>query len=174
MPTVPKTSTEQVLAAARAILEEEGESNLTMQEVARRVGIRGPSLYKRFADRGALFAALEVETFAQLGAAVNAAGDSVMAMVQAYLAFARANPVAYGLLFQAGDPAAAGLAARPVLEKMEALLGDPDEALLRARVLTSFLHGYVLIDAGKGFRLGGDPSQIVAAGLALILPEATR
>ena len=174
MPTVPKTSTAEILAAARTILEEHGEESLTMQAVAHRVGIRGPSLYKRFADKNAILAALDEETFDRIAEALNQSGGSIQDMVAAYLVFARANPVAYRLLFRAGDPVAASRAARPALEKIEALLGDPAEALLRTRVLTSFLHGYLLIDSSQGFRLGGDPDAIVSAGLTLIIPEAVH
>ena len=51
MPTPPKTSTAGIVAAARDLLAKRGVEALTMQSVGERVGVRGPSLYKHFADR---------------------------------------------------------------------------------------------------------------------------
>ena len=58
MPTPERTSTEEIVAAGREILEIAGPSGLTMQAVADRVGVRAPSLYKRVRDRDALHAAV--------------------------------------------------------------------------------------------------------------------
>ena len=51
MPTPSRTSTAQIVAAGRVILEAEGFEGLTMQRVAAAVGVRAPSLYKRVDGR---------------------------------------------------------------------------------------------------------------------------
>ena len=51
MPTPSRTSTAEIVAAGRAILEAEGFEGLTMQRVAAAVGVRAPSLYKRVDGR---------------------------------------------------------------------------------------------------------------------------
>jgi AcrR family transcriptional regulator len=61
-----KTSTAEVVAAARAILEADGPSGVTMQSVAAAVGIRGPSLYKRFPDRLAILSEIEFLVLAEI------------------------------------------------------------------------------------------------------------
>ena len=51
MPTPERTSLDQIVAAARDLLETGGPAGLTMQAVADRVGVRPPSLYKRVRNR---------------------------------------------------------------------------------------------------------------------------
>jgi AcrR family transcriptional regulator len=68
---------EEVVAAARRLLEEEGPGALTMRRLAERLGIKAPSLYKHLADKTALQAAIIAtgleEAAAKFEAAVAAA-----------------------------------------------------------------------------------------------------
>ena len=171
MSAVPKTSDHEIVAAGRAILEELGEQALTMQRVAERVGIRGPSLYKRYADREALLKAIESDTFRELTIHLKQDSHSSMAMVNAYLDFARAHPACYRLLFRSGMPDEARKAVEPLLEILQRFLPRPQDLLVRARLITSFLHGYAMMETAGAFRLGGDPREAIKLGLALILPE---
>ena len=56
-PTPARTNREEIVAAARSLLEEEGLHAVTMANVANRVGVRPPSLYKHVRDRSALISA---------------------------------------------------------------------------------------------------------------------
>src|SRR5690348_7081446 len=47
-----------ILEAARQVMHEEGVAALNLQEVARRVGVRAPSLYEYFPGKMALYDAL--------------------------------------------------------------------------------------------------------------------
>src|SRR5207245_9654426 len=47
-----------ILDAARAVMREEGVAALNLQEVARRVGVRAPSLYEYFPGKAAIYDAL--------------------------------------------------------------------------------------------------------------------
>ena len=53
-PSPARTTSAEILAAGRAVLEDEGLDALTMASVAGRVGIRPPSLYKHVRDRSEL------------------------------------------------------------------------------------------------------------------------
>src|SRR5262249_31789075 len=66
VPAVAKTSRDDVVAAARALLERDGVDGVSMQAIADEVGIRAPSLYKRFADRRAVLAELERVVFGEM------------------------------------------------------------------------------------------------------------
>src|SRR5258708_16229801 len=47
-----------ILEAARQVMREEGVAALNLQEVARRVGVRAPSLYEYFPGKMAIYDAL--------------------------------------------------------------------------------------------------------------------
>jgi AcrR family transcriptional regulator len=64
---------EDALSHAVALMTEEGVGALTVSEVARRMGIRGPSLYKYFPSRSAVYDALFARGLAAEQAAVRAA-----------------------------------------------------------------------------------------------------
>ena len=173
MPAVAKTSRQHILRTAEDLLGQRGEEGVTFLQIAKRCGVKGPSLYKHFPDREALIHELEVRAFAQLGNQLSAAPQSVIGLASAFLSFASLNPGPYSLLFKSGDPSLPTEAIRPVLVLLENILGNREEALTRARVIASFLHGYALMERSGAFRLGGDPAACVAVGLKLIVPEAS-
>jgi AcrR family transcriptional regulator len=67
---------EEALDHAVDLMTEEGVGALTVSEVARRMGIRGPSLYKYFPSRFALYDALFARGLAAEAAAVRGAAES--------------------------------------------------------------------------------------------------
>jgi len=182
MPTPSKTSRDEIVAAARDLIAEFGVEVLTVQAVAERVGVRGPSLYKHFADRSALLREVELTVVADLGSALAAAGRSrdhrtaLRAMAIAYRRFARESPGAYSLIFNLQSADAECQAARrhalePALLRLEALWGDRGLAFTRARILTSFLHGFVSMEAAGAFRMGGNIEEAFFSGIALLLSK---
>jgi AcrR family transcriptional regulator len=64
---------DEALTHAVALMAEDGVGALTVSEVARRMGIRGPSLYKYFPSRHAVYDALFARGLAAQQAAVGAA-----------------------------------------------------------------------------------------------------
>jgi AcrR family transcriptional regulator len=185
MPANPKTSDAEIIAAALALIEEHGPEQLSMLAVAAAVGVRGPSLYKRFADRAALMNAVENYLFRELGAALTEAasgaeGDAgTRAMAFAYRGFAKRHGQAYPLLFSSaatGETATAIRleAARPVLERLQRLTSDPAATLRAARALTAFCHGFVSMEIAAAFHLGGDIDEAFAEGVDLLLAGLNR
>lgn len=179
MPAPERTTTAAIVAAGRAIVEAHGVDALTMQAVADRVGVRAPSLYKRVAGRDALLAAVVAAALDDLVEAIVAASDAaaphdrLVAMAKATRAFARANPVGYGLVFAPPptarpDATALAHAAAPLLAATRELVGDA-AALDAARLLTAWLHGFLGMELAGAFRLGGDVDRAFEYGLDRIL-----
>jgi AcrR family transcriptional regulator len=179
VPAVAKTSEAELVRAARQIVEKAGPSALSMQLVADAVGIRAPSLYKRFADRDALLDAVALDAIGDLAAALGRAAEgktpraALVAMGNTYRTFAKRRPGIYALLFAERREAAAVVAARadavrPVLAALAALVPEA-EALPAARMLTAFLHGFVSMEISGAFKLGGGVPEAFAFGLEKIV-----
>ncbi|TDO66856.1 TetR family transcriptional regulator [Kribbella sp. VKM Ac-2571] len=179
MPAPAVTSEAAIVASARRLLEERGAAALTMRAIATEVGVKSPSLYKRVRDRyhvmGLVLDQVTDELTDLLEAAASA-GDGMTdlrAMTSAYRRFARANPAAYGLMFNS-DPLIAGSEARSrrssttLLARMEALTGA-DDALPAARMLVAWAHGFITMELAGAFRLGGDVDAAWDFGLTRIL-----
>jgi AcrR family transcriptional regulator len=180
-PARAQTSRAAVIAAARDLLEDGGLDAVSMAAVAERVGVKAPSLYKRFDDRGALLAAVATEVANDLGQVVADAvaragsdpGTRLEALALAYRSFALASPRATALLF-AGvapdvvpSPESQAAAARPVLEVAAAIVG-PERALAAARVLTAFAYGFTSMESSGAFRFGGDVDEAYRLGVAAL------
>lgn len=96
-----------VLLAAEKILERDGLQAVTLREVARTVGVSHTAPKNHFGDLTGLLTELAAVGYARFAAAlaeaVNArsgnAGDRLRAMGSAYVAFARAHPKLFLLMF---------------------------------------------------------------------------
>ena len=66
---------EEVVVAARRLLEEEGAEALTMRRLAEQVGIKAPSLYKHLPDKAALEAAIIATGLEEAAATFETAVD---------------------------------------------------------------------------------------------------
>lgn len=180
MPARARTSDEAVVAAGRELLEARGLDAVTMHAVAECVGVRGPSLYKRVANRQALIAAIERHVLDEIRGELAAADDggdpatSLRRIADAYRGFAHRYPHGYGLIFARlpadAHPAADeyARAAEPLLTRTAQLVG-PDRALEAGRLLTAFVHGFVTMELAGAFRLGGDPDLAFEYGISTLL-----
>ncbi|HWG25386.1 TetR/AcrR family transcriptional regulator [Actinospica sp.] len=144
----------EILRAAEELLAEAGdESALTLRAVAARTGVSTPAVYRHFADKSALIAAVCMRVWESLGTvvrdAIEAADDPLQGLRHGAVAFMRFgidHPVHYRLLMM-GPPrqgerrpeqraATACLdymaeAVRPCVEA-GVLRGDPQHIALRA------------------------------------------
>jgi AcrR family transcriptional regulator len=164
---------QELVVAARALLDEEGADGVSMRRVAERVGIRAPSIYKHVPDKQALEAALVSDGFEELTAvfaqALEGAGDPLGALAAAYRAFGRAHPHLYRLMTARPlprDRLAPGVedaAARPLLD---AVGGDGDAA----RAVWAFAHGMTILELDGRFPPGADLDAAWERGLAAFRP----
>jgi AcrR family transcriptional regulator len=181
MPTPDRTSLIEIVAAGTAILESGGLDRLTMQAVADRVGVRAPSLYKRVRSRDHLIALIAEQTLHDLTEQLDAAAgrpasdprENLRAVARAFRSFARKRPNSYGLVFsqprEVANPSEALLASasRPVLDVVAALVG-PGDALEAARTVTAWATGFIFLELGGRFRLGGDVERAFDFGVDLL------
>jgi AcrR family transcriptional regulator len=179
-PAPARTSLPEILAAARVLVESGGLEAVTMAAVAGHVGVKAPSLYKRFADRTELIAAVATDVATDLGRAMRAAASDedpaarLAARAVAYRSFALASPRSTALLFSGVAPGAEPSpesqveAARPVLEATEEIVG-PARALAAARVMTAFAHGFTSMEAAGAFRFGGDVDAAYRLGISALI-----
>ncbi len=181
MPTPAKTSRDALQTIARELVEASGPDALTVGAVAKAAGIKPPSLYKHFADRAALLKAVEIEVLYELEAHIRRAmigPDSksrLKEMARAYRAFGKAAPHRYRVIYSGNafiDPeirAACLFSAQPLFEELRTT-GLPEERVLPvSRTIVPFLHGFVLMEIGSAFNLGGDVDDAFETGLETIL-----
>jgi AcrR family transcriptional regulator len=97
-----------LLEAAERVLERDGLAGLTLRAVAREAGVSHAAPTHHFGDLTGLVSELAAIGFRQFNAAMTAAGDAggssglekAMARAKAYVAYARAHPGMYGLMFR--------------------------------------------------------------------------
>ena len=92
-----------LIAAATTLVEENGVGAVSLREAARRVGVSAPAIYRHFANKDSLLAAVAAEGFRDLGAALAAASrserDPLSAMGMAYVRFALSRRGVFRLMF---------------------------------------------------------------------------
>lgn len=100
-----------ILEIARAIMREEGVAALSMQELARRLDMRAPSLYHYFSGKMDIYDALFRLGFTlyatQMQEAIQAAQtwqEELRLVFTAYMTFALQNPELYQLCFERPVP----------------------------------------------------------------------
>lgn len=144
----------EILAAARELLEDQGADALSMRNLGERLGIRAPSLYKHFASKEALEAALISEGFresaALFQAALEASDKPITAMAEAYRAYAHRHPHLYRLMHDRPlnrpllVPGSEQSAAAPLLHAA----GDDQDL---ARAIWAFAHGMTILELNRRF-----------------------
>jgi AcrR family transcriptional regulator len=167
MPTPDRTSLADIVAAARALLDDGGPSAVTMQAVASRVGVRAPSLYKRVRDRDALLEQVARAAADELAARLAASDGSFGEIAPALRAFAKEQPHAYRLLFSGVVPGPLDQLVEPVLAAARNLAGER-HALDAARLMTAWVTGFIGMELAGAFQLGGDVDAAFGYGMERI------
>jgi AcrR family transcriptional regulator len=144
-----------ILDAAAAVLAERGVDGASTRAIYARAGVKAPTLYHHFGDKTALLDAAVSDAFDRYLArkrAVRPSGDAVVDLRRgwdAHVAFARANPALYQLMWPAVRsrlPAAEAESAAMLRDGFERLAATgvlrpgvtPEHA---ARTLSAALHG---------------------------------
>lgn len=103
-----KATLGEIHEAVRALLVEEGPAAVTINAVARRVGMSGPALYHYYSGHDALVGAVTADFFGELAAAMEQArdaradapvGERILAVCRAMRGWAVAHPAEFGWIF---------------------------------------------------------------------------
>jgi AcrR family transcriptional regulator len=185
---------EEVVVAARRLLEEEGAGALTMRRLAEQLGIKAPSLYKHLPDKAALEAAIIAtgleEAAARFEAAVDSATTSGPTTGGAATGGAATGAVAGGDAADAGPVSALATAYREFalahphlyrlmhdgpLPRRQLPAGVEERAAApvlrvagsraRARALWAFAHGMVMLELDQRFPPDADLDAAWEAGI---------
>jgi AcrR family transcriptional regulator len=172
---------EEVVVAARRLLEGEGAAALTMRRLAERLGIKAPSLYKHLPDKAALEAAIiatgleeaaarfeQAVDSATTGGAANGDGAeggaaAISALAAAYREFALAHPHLYRLMHDGPLPRQRLPAG--VEDRAAAPLLRVAGSRARARALWAFAHGMVMLELDQRFPPDADLDAAWEAGV---------
>jgi AcrR family transcriptional regulator len=165
----------RIAQVARALLEEEGIDGLSMRGLATRLGIKAPSLYKHFAGKEeieAVLISIGFEEQAELfRAALENSSEPIVAMGEAYRAFAMRNPQLYRVMYDRAlnrpllTPGVEDAAAAPILE---ATGGEVD----LARAAFAFAHGMTILELNGRFPEDADLDAAWRRGLDLLQAAA--
>jgi AcrR family transcriptional regulator len=163
---------------ASHLIEQHGLEGLTLQSLAKAVGIAAPSLYHHFANKTALLRAVNQATEAALGQALHSAIESqgqpqaqLKAIFQAYRAFAVAHPTTYGLLYSNSlptlqtDPQGATQIALLLQAVMAQVVGQ-ERSLEALRGAWALVHGFVMLELCGQFRREGDLESAFQTAIA--------
>jgi AcrR family transcriptional regulator len=183
VPTPAKTSRDALIRIALDLVSSGGADALTIAAVALAAGVKGPSLYKHFADREALLEAVEIAVLDDIEAVLRqqikgqTPAERLRSLAHVYRGFALAAPHRYGMMYRkrsSDDPALAAALLRsvqPLFEELEAAEVVPARVLPFARTLVAFIHGFVSMEIAEAFRLGGDVDAAFETGLETILRQ---
>jgi len=164
---VPRAGLTQALVVdeAERIADEVGLSRLTLAAIAKRLGVRQPSLYKHVEGMDALQRSLAVRAKEQLAQVLARAavgrerGDAITSISHAYRAWALEHPGRYAAAQRAPIPGDAEdeAASRAVVQIVADVLAGyrlrDDDAIDAIRALRSTLHGFITLESGGAFGL---------------------
>jgi AcrR family transcriptional regulator len=141
-----------ILDAARAVMREEGVAGLNLQEVARRVGVRAPSLYEYFPGKMAIYDALfrmGVRLFAErselLAQTYPSLWEHARASLENYMTFAQDYPELYQLVFE--RPVPGFVPSEESMNESRQLLGRADQIVEQGLEQRSLVPGLSPVQA---------------------------
>jgi AcrR family transcriptional regulator len=168
-----------VVETAEALVDRDGWQQLTMTALARKLGVRGPSLYNHVDGVEALLAEVQVRALAELSARLSraamgkAGAKGFRALAEVLRAFATEHPGRYDLAMSeaidqprmvvASEPARAALSA--VIESFG--IGDPPLELLLSCLAT--LHGVIALDRTRLYAGAADSSVVYEQAVDLVI-----
>lgn len=158
-----------IVAAAAELADEIGFSELTMGQLAERLGVRAPSLYKHIANQDDLHRRIAALAFDEAGAAIGTAiqgragRDALAAAAGALRDFVLTHPGRYAATLSVtptGPDDPIMLAGRRGIGPFGAVLRGydipPQDMTHALRAVRSVFHGFANLQASGGFQWSTD------------------
>ncbi len=185
MPFPRRIDTDAITESARAILEAGGPEALTMRALARKLGVKAPSLYAYVENRDDLLRLLVAAGLQDLGTRLSAAAEEeprdpsrrLVCLARAYIEFAGSAPQVFALMLGPGPPESRAspelerATSAPVVQSAVELAG-PGRGEVLAQAVWSLVHGYSVLNLADRFKLNPDPRAAFFDGLDLLLRGA--
>src|SRR3989440_6617307 len=161
-----------VVEAAVKLVDEEGIEQLTLGRLAERLGVRTPSLYNHVAGLPGLKHELTLYCLHDLldrilhATVGKSRAEAIVALADAYRAYARETPGRYASTLQAPDPGDQEVqaVAQQIVDVLRAVLApyrlSEEEAIHAIRSLRSIVHGFISLEVAGGARIPGDPAAM--------------
>jgi len=146
---------ERIFVEALALLESKGLAGLSMRNLADRLHIKAPSLYKHVEGRDEILAELQAHGITQFGRAIATARNSKRAKALAYRNWATENPHLYEVTLRTPllrDRLPSGLE-DGVTQMIIEITGKDHE---HARAVWAMLHGLVDLEIAGRFPENAD------------------
>jgi AcrR family transcriptional regulator len=165
----------EIVTVARQLLEDEGLDSFSMRRLADRLGVRTPVIYKYFASKSALVAALISVGFEEQAtlfeAALTSSDHPLTAMAGIYRAYGRDNPNLYRLMYDRDldrPLLLPGSEERAVIAAIRAAGGDRD----LARAAWAFAHGMTILELNNRFPADADLDAAWRRGMTSLDPTS--
>jgi AcrR family transcriptional regulator len=168
MPYPQKLSESQILEEAARLVDEAGLDALSMRVLAARLDAHAPSLYRYFPDKETLVRAVSAKFLHELAEEVGSQ-ETLAGMARAYWDYGLRYPNRYDVVVcrtpeAEALPAAVKFQVTEPLHELATRLA-PDNPLVAARVLWSYLHGAVSLRLAWPTREGLNSEEAFVTGL---------
>ncbi|MBV7506625.1 TetR/AcrR family transcriptional regulator [Bacillus sp. sid0103] len=160
-----------IIEAAGELADQQGVQEVTLANLAKKLGIRPPSLYNHFDGLTGLRKKLAIYGLDRLyevmaNAAIGVSGtEAILAVSQAYVDFARKHPGIYEATLLAPNPEDVDVqqAGEKIVDLsvriLQAYQLEGDRALHAVRGLRSILHGFSALEQKGGFKMSVDLNE---------------
>ena len=164
-----------IIRAARKLAEAEGWDAVTTRRLSSEIEYSQPVLYKHFSGMDEIAEAIAIDGFGELtdlltaaAAGAKTAAEALTRIAQAYIDFARDNPVLYDamfirtttLRFAAEDTPPQLVASFEALRGTVAAVADNQDIDTLTEVFWAALHGLATLSRGGRLRPGLDAERV--------------
>jgi TetR/AcrR family transcriptional regulator len=172
----------EILQCAIDVFGEAGYAGARIDEVARRVGIRRPSILYHYADKQSLYSAAVSSVVAEIAERVlateNVPGERLAAIADAWVDFVIARPNAARVLLRQmldADPALTRMTQAPVRELLESIQSAIDDNMINDSEKTLDANEFALILSSTSLVWVASRSAIEGAlGLDTLSPQSIQ